>query len=195
MRDIAILTFMTVDGVMQGPTSPEEDPSDGFTQGGWAAKYWDEVMQQVMAEAMAEPYDLLFGRKTYDMFAAHFPNADDDNPVAKKLNNATKFVATKSTKNNFEWQNTTPIRGDVITEVSRLKAQDGPLLQIHGSCGLIQTLLAHNLIDEFRLWTFPVVLGSGKRLFGQGTVPADLKLVKTSNTANGVIMGIYRRIA
>jgi len=193
MRELAILTFLTLDGVMQGPTSPEEDPSDGFTQGGWAANYWDEVMQQVMAEAMADPYDLLFGRKTYDIFAAHWPEVGDDNPVAKMINGANKFVATTSTQNDIEWQNTTRITGDVAAEVSRLKAQDGPLLQVHGSCELIQTLLSHHLIDEFRLWTFPVVLGSGKCLFSQGAVPAELTLVKSETTSNGVVMGIYRR--
>lgn len=193
MRELAILTFLTLDGVMQGPGSPEEDPSDGFTQGGWAANYWDEVMQQVMAEAMADPYDLLFGRKTYDIFAAYWPEAGDDNPVAKMLNRANKFVATTSTQNDIEWHNTTRITGDVAAEVSRLKAQDGPLLQVHGSCELIQTLLSHDLIDEYRLWTFPVVLGSGKCLFSQGAVPAELTLVKSETTSNGVVMGIYRR--
>ncbi len=193
MRELAILTFLTLDGVMQGPGSPEEDPSGGFTQGGWAANYWDEVMQQVMAEAMADPYDLLLGRKTYDIFAAHWPEAGDNNPVAKMLNSASKFVATTSTQNDIEWQNTTRITGDVAAEVSRLKAQDGPLLQVHGSCELIQTLLSHDLIDEFRLWTFPVVLGSGKCLFSQGAVPAELTLVKSETTSNGVVMGIYRR--
>jgi len=193
MRELAILTFLTLDGVMQGPGSPEEDPSGGFTQGGWAANYWDEVMQQVMAEAMADPYDLLLGRKTYDIVAAHWPEAGDNNPVAKMLNSASKFVATTSTQNDIEWQNTTRITGDVAAEVSRLKAQDGPLLQVHGSCELIQTLLSHDLIDEFRLWTFPVVLGSGKCLFSQGAVPAELTLVKSETTSNGVVMGIYRR--
>ncbi len=193
MRELAILTFLTLDGVMQGPTSPEEDPSDGFTKGGWAASYWDEVMQQVMAEAMTDPYDLLFGRKTYDMFAASWTNADDDNPLANGLNTAKKFVATTSTTSELVWQNSVRITGDVAEEVSRIKTQDGPLLQVHGSCELIQTLLAHKLIDEFRLWTFPVVLGCGKRLFSQGSVPADLTLVKTDATSNGVVMGIYRR--
>ena len=193
MREIAVLTFLTLDGVMQGPSGPQEDPSDGFTQGGWAVPYWDEVMQQVMAEAMAEPYDLLFGRKTYDMFAASWSKADDNDPVANRLNNASKFVATTSASIDLIWQNSTPITGDVAAEISRLKAQDGPLLQIHGSCEFIQTLLAHDLVDEFRLWTFPVVIGRGKRLFGQGTVPAKLKLVKTDTTTNGVVMGIYRR--
>ncbi len=192
MRNLAILTFLTLDGVMQGPTSPEEDPSDGFIHGGWAANYWDEVMEQVMGEAMADPYDLLLGRKTYEMFAASWPNADDDHPVANKLNNATKFVAT-STLSKLEWKNSERITGDIAAEVSRLKDQDGPLLQVHGSWQLIQILLSHELIDEFRLWIFPVVVGSGKRLFGQGTVPTGLTLIKTDTCSTGAMMSIYRR--
>ena len=161
MRNLAILTFLTLDGVMQAPASPEEDLSGGFMQGGWAVNYWDVVMAQVMEEAMAAPYDLLLGRKTYESFAAHWPNAGD-NPVANKLNNATKYVAT-STLSKLEWKNSIHITGDIAEEVSRLKDQEGFLLQVHGSCQLIQTLLAHELIDEFQLWTFPVVVGPGKR--------------------------------
>jgi dihydrofolate reductase len=174
---------------MQGPGHSEEDTSAGFKQGGWSAKYWDDVMEQVMEEAMAEPYDLLLGRKTYETFAAHWPNADD--PVANKLNNATKYVVTSSS-NKLEWGNSIQITGDIAAEVSRLKNQDGPLLQVHGSWQLIQTLLSHDLIDEFRLWTFPVVVGAGKRLFGKDGVPKNLKLVKTNSTSNGVVMTIYR---
>lgn len=191
MRNLAILTFLTLDGVMQAPGSPEEDTSGGFMHGGWAVNYWDEVMVQVMEEAMAAPYDLLLGRKTYESFAAYWPNAGD-NPVANKLNNATKYVAT-STLGKLEWKNSMPITGDIAAEVSRLKDQDGPLLQVHGSCQLIQTLLAHELIDEFRLWIFPIVVGPGKRLFGQGIVPTGLRLEKSKTTSNGVIMSIYRR--
>ena len=195
MRDLAVLIFLTLDGVMQAPVLPDEDLSGGFEHGGWCLNYWDEVMAQVMEEAMAAPYDLLLGRKTYESFAAaHGPKTDGDNPVAEKLNNATKFVAT-STLSKLEWQNAVRITGDIAAEVSRLKDQDGPLLQVHGSWQLIQTLLSHELIDEFRLWTFPVMVGPGKRLFGQGTVPADLTLVKTKSTSNGVVMGIYRRTA
>lgn len=195
MRDVAILTFMTLDGVMQGPSSPDEDPSEGFTQGGWAAPFWNEVMQQVEVEAMSVPYDLLLGRKTYDLFASSFQNADEgDNTATHRLNSAHKFVVTTSATRPLEWQSTTRITGDVATEVARLKSQDGPLLQVHGSWQLIQTLLEHDLIDELRLWTFPVVLGSGKRLFAQGSTPADFKLVKADRTPNGVTMGIYRRV-
>jgi dihydrofolate reductase len=191
MRKLAVLTFLTLDGVMQAPAQPKEDTSGGFIHGGWATNYWDEVMAQVEEEAMAQPIDLLFGRKTYESFAAHWPNVDNS-AHADKLNNATKYVAT-STLRKLEWKNSTPITGDIAAEVSRLKEKDGPLLQVHGSSQLIQTLLSHDLIDEFRLWTFPLVVGPGKRLFGQDTVPTDLTLVKTKSTSNGVVMSIYRR--
>ncbi|MBT8470068.1 MAG: dihydrofolate reductase family protein [Deltaproteobacteria bacterium] len=193
MRDLAILIFVTLDGVMQGPSSPEEDPSGGFTQGGWAAPYWNEVMQQVEAEAMSVPYDLLLGRTTYDLFASSFENADESNLAAHRLNRAHKFVATSSATRPLEWRSATRVTGDVATEVAGLKARDGLLLQVHGSWQLIQTLLEHDLVDELRLWTFPVVLGGGKRLFAQGSTPADFKLLRTGCTPNGVTMGIYRR--
>ena len=192
MRNLAVLTFLTLDGVMQAPAQPGEDTSGGFIHGGWAVNYWGDVMAQVNEEAMAAPCDLLFGRKTYESFAAHWPNVSND-PHADKLNNATKYVAT-STLSKLEWKNSTPITGDIAAEVSRLKERDGPLLQVHGSSQLIQTLLSHNLIDEFRLWTFPLVVGPGKRLFDQGSVPTDLTLVKTKSTSNGVVMSIYRRV-
>ena len=150
-------------------------------------------MEQVVGEAMAEPYDILLGRTTYDMFAASWPNRADENPTTKMMNSAKKLVVTTSSTNNIDWHNTTRVTGDVVAEISKLKAQDGPLLQVHGSHGLIQTLLAYNPIDEFRLWTFPVLLGPGKRLFGQGTPPEEMKLVKTRTTPRGVVMGIYRR--
>ena len=193
MRDLAILTFLTLDGVMQAPVKPDEDPSGGFTRGGWSVAYWDKVMAQVMEEAMAAPYDLLLGRKTYESFAAHWPQVEND-PHADRLNAATKYVAT-STPSELAWQNSVPITGDIAAEIARLKSQDGPLLQVHGSWQLIQTLLSHGLIDEFRLWTFPVLVGPGKRLFGDGTRPTDLTLVKTRTTRNGVTMSIYRRAA
>lgn len=185
MRELAILIFTTLDGVMQAPKMPEEDRSGGFEHGGWADPFWDPVMAQVGREAMAEPYDVLFGRKTYDMFAAH---AGDDHP----MNGLTKVVAT-SQPDTLRWANSIAITGDIPAEITRLKQQDGRLLQVHGSCELVQTLLAHDLVDEFRLWTFPVLAGGGRRLFGSGTAPCDLKLVKTGPTENGVIMSIYRR--
>ena len=194
MRDLAILTFITLDGVMQAPGHPGEDPSGGFKQGGWASEWWDEVMAQVRAEAMAAPYDMLYGRKTFEMFAAHWPKAGDDNPDAVKMNDAAKYVATSSAR-DLEWTNATCLTGDIPAEVSRLKKQEGPLLQVHGSWQLIQTLLAHDLIDEFRLWVFPLVVGGGKRLFADGAIPAKLTFTKTGTTAKGAVMSIYRRQA
>jgi dihydrofolate reductase len=186
MRKLALLTFLTLDGVMQAPKMPEEDRSGGFVSGGWADPYWDEVMELVAKEAVAEPYDVLFGRKTYDAFAAH---ATGDHP----MHTFKKIVAT-SKPETLSWNNSTAITGDIAAEVTHLKKQGGPLLQVHGSHELIQTLLSHDLVDELRLWTFPVVLARGKRLFGSGGVPANFRLLRTDSTPNGVIMGIYRRI-
>lgn len=192
MRELAILTFVTLDGVMQAPAEPEEDRSGGFKHGGWAKPYWSEVMAQVGEVAMATPYDLLLGRRTYDTFAAHFSTLGDDNSEGGLLNNATKHVAT-SDPGSLGWRNSNALAGDIPPAVERLKAEAGPLLQVHGSWQLIQTLLAHDLIDEYRLWTFPVTVGAGKRLFADGAAPSKLKLVKSGATENGVRMGIYRR--
>lgn len=191
MRPIKIQTFMSLDGVMQAPGGPKEDTSDGFVLGGWSQPYWDEMMGEVMGKAMAEEYDLLLGRKTYDIFAAHWPNAGDENPVTQKFNKATKFVAT-STPDTLDWENSQAITGNVADEVTKLKKGDGLPLCVQGSSQLIQTLLKNQMADEMFIWTFPVVLGSGKRLFGDGTVPMGLEFddVKTSTT--GVTMARYR---
>ncbi len=193
MRKLAILIFQTLDGVMQAPSAPEEDFSGDFTQGGWANECWAEVMEQVGREAMAEPYDLLLGKATYESFASYFSNAGSDNPTAEKLNNAKKYVVTSSLK-ELQWKNSQKISGDIPAEISRLKEQDGPLLQIHGSWQLIQTLLTNELIDEFRLWTFPVVVGSGKRLFADGTIPIKMKLTKFETGPSGAFMNFWRQV-
>jgi len=185
MRKLAILTFITLDGVMQAPKMPEEDMSGGFNSAGWADPYWDEVMDLVATEAMDVPYDVLFGRNTYDVFSAH---ATENHP----MHGFKKYVVT-SKPENLEWNNSTAITGDIAAEVKMLKQQDGPLLQVHGSCELIQTLLENDLVDELRLWIFPVVLGAGKRLFGSGSIPAKFNLMKTDSTPKGVIMGLYER--
>lgn len=191
MRKLAILTFITLDGVMQAPAMPEEDETGNFQHGGWAAPYWEEVMQQVQIEAMAEPYDILMGRKTYDLFASHFSQTDAGDLEARKFNDARKFVVTRSSE-GLDWENTTQLDGEPALEVARIKAQSGPLLQVHGSWRLIQALLAGNLVDEFRLWTFPVVVGSGKRLFDDPALPISLALMKSGKTPNGVTMSFYR---
>ena len=193
MRKLAILTFQTLDGVMQAPSVPEEDFSGGFTKGGWANECWGEVMEQVGREAMAEPYELLLGRTTYESFASNFSNTDNNNPTAEMLNNAKKYVVT-SNPSQLQWQNSEQITGDIAAEISRLKEQDGPLLQVHGSWQLIQTLLAHSLIDEYRLWTFPVVVGAGKRLFADGAIPTNLKLTKFETCPSGAFMNFYQPI-
>ena len=190
MRQLAILTFVSVDGVMQAPSAPEEDPSDGFALGGWAAPYWDETMPHVMRNAMAEPYDILFGRKTYDIFAGHWPNAPKSD-VGDMLNNARKHVVTSSA-GVLHWQNAQAVSGDVVHEVSALKLTDGPMLQVHGSQQLIQTLHAAGLIDAYRLWVFPVVLGSGKRLFEPSKTPRSLRLHHCEALENGVVHHVYR---
>ena len=194
MRKLAILTFQTLDGVMQAPKAPEEDFSGDFKLGGWANGCWDEVMEQVGRTAMADPYDLLLGRKTYDLFAAHHSDAKNSDPGAAFLTKAKKYVVT-SRQEPLEWYNTEKITGDVAAEISKLKDQDGPLLQVHGSWQLIQLLLEHELIDEFRLWTFPVVAGSGKRLFAGGAVPTGLKLTSFEACPSGAFMSFYQPIS
>jgi dihydrofolate reductase len=192
MRTLAINTFLTLDGVMQAPGGPEEDPTGGFTHGGWSVNYWDEVMAEVMGQAMARPYDLLLGRRTYEIFAAHWPYVDGDDPAARALNNATKYVAS-TTLTEVTWTNSNLLEGDVAEAVARLKEQDGPEIQVHGSGHLAQTLIRHDLIDEYRLWVFPLVLGTGKRLFADGTVPAGLRLVDSRTSTTGVVIGTYQR--
>jgi dihydrofolate reductase len=189
MRELIVSTFLTLDGVMQAPGGPEEDPSGGFEHGGWSVGYWDEQVEQVMGESMSPPFDLVLGRRTYEIFAAYWPHADE--PGAEALNAATKHVASTTLK-ELEWENSKLIEGDVPVGVRALKAQDGPELQVHGSANLIQTLLGHGLIDEFRLLIFPLALGTGKRLFDGGTVPAGLELTKSQVASTGVIATSYR---
>ena len=190
MRKLAVNTFLTLDGVMQAPGAPEEDPTGGFTHGGWSFNYWDDLMGQVMGEAFGRPFDLLLGRKTYEIFAAHWPHATD--PGADVLNSATKYVASR-TLAAVEWQNSNLLEGDVAEAIARLKESDGPEIQVHGSANLIQTLLEHDLVDEYRLWIFPVVLGTGKRLFADGAIPSGLKLVDSKTSTTGVLIATYER--
>jgi dihydrofolate reductase len=189
MRELIVNTFLTLDGVMQAPGGPEEDPSGGFEHGGWSFGYWDEHMGQVMDGSMSKPFELLLGRKTYEIFAAHWPYTDE--PPAELFNSITKYVAS-TTRKELEWQNSKLIEGDVPAAVRALKEQDGSELQVHGSANLIQTLLEHGLIDEFRIWVFPLVLGTGKRLFDGGTVPAGVELTSSQVSSTGVIMATYR---
>jgi dihydrofolate reductase len=189
MRKLIVQTFVTLDGVMQAPGGPGEDDSGGFEQGGWSVNYWDEQMGQVMDEAMSAPFDLVLGRKTYDIFAAHWPHAPEEEG-AKPLNDATKYVVSRSHP-RLEWSNSVLIEGDAAKGIAALKKEDGSELQVHGSGNLIQTLLRHNLVDQYRLWVFPLVIGLGKRLFAEGTIPSGLKLVDSRTSTTGVVMGTY----
>jgi dihydrofolate reductase len=188
MRTLAINTFLSLDGVMQAPGGPDEDPTGGFTHGGWGVPYFDDAMMEAMATSA--PYELLLGRGTYEIFAAHWPH--DSGPIADHLNRTRKHVASR-TLDRAEWQNSTIIAGDVAGYVRELKADDGPEIQVHGSPGLLQTLLEHDLVDEYRLWVFPVVLGYGKRLFGDGARPMALRLAGHRVTATGVTVTTYTR--
>jgi dihydrofolate reductase len=189
MRELIVLSDLTLDGVMQAPGDPGEDPSDGFEHGGWMAGYWDEQLEMAMEESMSVPFDLVLGRRTYEIFAAYWPQSDERG--AELLNSATKHVAS-TTRGELEWENSKLIEGEVPEGVRALKAQDGPELQVHGSGKLIQTLLEHGLIDEFRLKIFPLVLGKGKRLFDGGTVPSGLELASSRVLSSGVIVATYR---
>jgi dihydrofolate reductase len=188
MRKLIVNTFMSLDGVMQSPGGPEEDPTGGFRLGGWGVNYFDDEMMGRVAES--SPYELLLGRGTYEIFAAHWPY--DEGPIADQLNGTRKHVASR-TLDRVEWNNSTLIEGDVAEYVRELKEQDGPEIQVHGSPGLTQTLLEHDLIDEYRLWIFPLALGTGKRFFGTGTIPIALKLVDSRVSATGVTINVYER--
>jgi dihydrofolate reductase len=193
MRKIIVLSFVSLDGVMQAPGGPDEDRSGGFEHGGWTVPYFDEFSGKVMSEQMGRPFDLLLGRKTYEIFAAYWPlhNAPDD-PVGTGLNRATKYVASK-TLEKIDWTPSRLLKGDVVTEIRKLKEQHGPELQVHGSGDLIQTLLKNDLVDELWLKIFPVTLGRGKRLFAQGALPASFKLLDSRTSPSGVIIANYAR--
>jgi dihydrofolate reductase len=190
MRKLIVLTFMTLDGVMQAPGGPEEDPSGGFKFGGWSVPYFDEFLGNVMSEQMGHPFDLLLGRKTYDIFAGYWPQQTDEAGAA--INKSTKYVVSHQPVKS-DWKTTVHIGGDVAGEIRKLKSGNGPELQVHGSGNLIQTLLKNNLIDELWLKTFPVVLGSGKKLFAEGAVPAGFSMEKTSVSPSGVVVASYKR--
>ena len=191
MRRLVVNTFVTLDGVMQAPGGPEEDPTEGFAHGGWSAGYWDEAMGARMGELLGAPFDLLLGRKTYEIFAAHWPHVPDESG-AQELNSARKYVASR-TLDKVEWNNSSLLEGNVAEAVAQIKQEEGPDIQVHGSSDLIQTLLEHDLVDEFRIMVFPLVLGTGKRLFGGGVPPAGLELADSATSSTGVVMSTYRR--
>ena len=191
MRKLIAITQVTLDGVMQSPGGPEEDSANGFTHGGWAMRFRDDAGKQALGEMIAGEFDMLLGRRTYDIFAAYWPNQGGDNPIAKAFDKATKYVVTRSF-DRLAWKNSQRIGGDVVNEVRRLKASDGPPLHVWGSSTLLQTLITAELVDEYRIWIFPVVLGKGKRLFENGVPPRDLALVSTRSTSKGVLLNTYR---
>jgi dihydrofolate reductase len=179
MRKIIVMSFITLDNVMQAPGRPEEDPTGGFEHGGWMFGYSDDFLLNVMIKQTSKPFDLLLGRKTYEIFEAYWPYVNaDQNPFAAKLNNAKKYVASK-TLTKLDWSNSELINGDVSEGIKRIKEQDGPEIQVHGSSNLVQTLLKYDLVDELWLKIFPVTLSTGKRLFAEGTVPAGFKLLES----------------
>ncbi len=187
MRKIIAITQVTLDGVMQAPGGPEEDPSNGFTHGGWAMRFVDDATSKVIDEIISRDFDLLLGRRTYEIWVGYWPH-HDDNPIGKAFNKATKYVATR-TLDNFDWEKSQRVGG--IDEIRRLKTSDGPELHVWGSSVLLQTLISADLIDEYHIWTFPVVLGGGKRLFENGVPPRGLTLVETGSTPSGVLTATY----
>jgi dihydrofolate reductase len=191
MRKIIVATFMSLDGVMQAPGGPQEDPTGGFTFGGWTAPHFDAALGGAMGEIFGRPFDLLLGRKTYDIFAAHWPYVSDPNdPIAGLFNKITKYVASRSDL-GLAWQNSQLLGKDVVAALKTLKSGDGPDLLVQGSSDFLQTLWQNRLVDEFSVLTFPLVLGKGKRLFGTGAAPTGLKLVKSKSFPTGVIVANY----
>jgi len=189
MRKVIAGAFVSIDGVMQAPGGPEEDPTGGFAHGGWVFPHWDEVIDSFMGEAFSRPFDLLLGRRTYDIFAAHWPFTQEE--PAALFNSVTKYVATSSTR-PLAWQNSVKLDGDVPRAVARLKAGDGPDLLTQGSSVLVQSLLAAGLVDELFLLIFPVILGRGKKLIGEDAMAAEWELLDSRTASTGVIVSRYR---
>jgi dihydrofolate reductase len=202
MRKIVVGAFISLDGVMQAPGGPEEDPTRGFEHGGWTTVFWDEVISAAMGESFAAPFDLLLGRKTYDIFAAHWPHVDRDPnakgfdklnvDIANRFDAITKYVATHR-PDSLSWKNSRGLGADPVATLRTLKKEDGPALLTQGSSELVHLLLENDLVDELRLLTFPVVLGRGKRLFGDASFPRTLKLVKSTVSPSGAIITTYER--
>jgi dihydrofolate reductase len=186
MRDLVVLTLVSLDGVIQAPGGEGEDPSGSFDLEGWTVPYVDDVVGNEVTKQMGQPFDLLLGRKTYEIFASYWPHHDSP------FNQAKKYVVSNSAINT-DWEETIQIKGDVVAEIENLKHQDGPMLQVYGSGNLLQTLLANDLVDQLWLKVFPVTLGKGKRLFGEGTIPAAFTLSDSQVSPSGVIIASYRR--
>lgn len=190
MRKIITTTFVTLDGVMQAPGGPEEDTSSGFAYGGWQFSFQDDITGKIIQDFMATPAELLLGRRTYDIFAAYWPKHPEIELVAKPFNSTKKYVVSHKPF-TLSWNNSALITGDVVAELKKLKSQDGPDLWVWGSGNLIQTLLQHNLVDRMHIWTHPVTIGTGKKLFEQGTMPMSWTLVDSKISTKGVIFATY----
>lgn len=193
MRKIIVGAFVSLDGIMQAPGGPHEDPVGGFVHGGWAVPYFDKEMGEAVEEMFARPFDLLLGRKTYDIFAAHWPYAGPDDPIGTLFDRITKFVATRNPDLKLNWQNSRTLGSDVVAALRKLKSQDGPNLLTQGSTDLLTTLFRHDLADELHVSIFPVVLGGGKKLFSQGAAPLSLRLESSKTTPSGVTVNRYVR--
>jgi dihydrofolate reductase len=194
MRKLVVGTFMTLDGVMQAPGGPDEDRDGGFQHGGWLVPYFDDKFAAIMTEWTKRADAFLLGRKTYEIFAGSWPKSTDPaDETATALNTRPKFVASR-TLTKVGWNNSTLLNGDIAEAVAKLKAQAGGEIQVHGSANLLQTLLKHDLVDTLRIWLFPVVLGSGKRLFGEGAIPRSFRLVDTQQTTTGAVLHVYERV-
>ena len=193
MRKLVVGTFLTLDGVMQAPGGPDEDRDGGFRHGGWLVPYFDETFGQIMTDWTLRAGAFLLGRKTYEMFAASWPNSTDPaDEIAAALNGRPKFVASRTLR-TLDWNNSTLLGGDVVEEVRKLKSQDGDEIQVHGSSDLLQTLLKADLVDTLRIWQFPLVVGGGKRLFGEGAVPRSFLRVDTRLAPSGAVLHVYER--
>ena len=190
MRKVIVLSFITLDGVMQGPGGPEEDTSGDFNFGGWSVGYFDDFVGNAMVEQMGHPFDLLLGRNTYEIFASYWPKVTDES--GRGINSATKYVVSHRPV-NLDWKTTILIDGDVVEKIKKLKTESGPELQVHGSGNLIQTLMKHDLVDELWLKTFPMALGTGKRLFADGTIPVGFTLLESAISPSGVVIASYAR--
>jgi len=190
MRRLIVLTFMSLDGVIQAPGGPDEDPSGGFSYGGWIVPHSDEFIGKVMGEQMSRSFSLLLGRKTYDIFAGYWPQHEDAWPG---VNAAAKYVASHNASLRLNWNNSELLKGNAAEAVQRLKSQDGPELHVYGSADFCQTLFRQDLVDKLWLKIYPVTLGAGKRLFGSGTIPAAFRLGSSSVSPKGVIVASYQR--
>lgn len=192
MRKIVVLSFISLDGVMQAPGGPDEDTTSGFKYGGWTVPFWDDFSGKEMGEQMGVPFDLLLGRKTYDIFASYWPQ-HEDGLAGEPFKKAKKYVVSNNAELDMPWKDSYLIQGDVIAKLKELKNGDGPMLQVHGSGNLMQALLKEDLVDELWLKIFPVTLGPGKRLFAEGTIPAAFELTQSKTSPKGIIFSNYKR--